>query len=90
MDSHRVRIVDCIDNSGKDHFFVELREDQFVEVAELPTHEAIETYVAKEDKQRQQFEAGKCKSYKMVIGFADRAFRIGIVKNWKEVEPITA
>ena len=73
MRHHRVRSAENIDSNPAPHLFVEIREDSWLEVTELPTHEQIEEYTANDQ---------------IYLTYHSRAFDIGIVKNWIELEPI--
>ena len=78
MNSHRVRSAKSCDSNPEKHLFVEVTEDSWLEVAELPTHNMIEDYVETEEF-----------SGKGVLRLSERAFHIGIVKNWQDEKPIT-
>jgi len=78
MKKHRVRKAKCIDDTGKDHLFIEIERETWMEVKELPTHKAIENY-----NNKQKGLKGK------PIHYETRAFDIGLIKNWKESDPIS-
>ena len=73
MEKHRVRSYASIDDNPDPGYFVEIRADQWLEVAVLPSHEAIEEHVS---------------GGELYLTYATRAFNIGIVKDWTELEPI--
>jgi len=52
MKQHRVRTAPSVDSNSKDHFFVEVELDEWVEVSSIPNkgHEAIHRYLDKEEK----------------------------------------
>ena len=80
MKQHRVRDAKALpsDPDKRPYIFVETRPDSWHEFTAIPTHAALEAWV------KENFTPTHG-----VIGYADRAFRIGIIKDWKELEPIT-
>ncbi len=75
MKEHRVRAARSTDGNPKPHLFVELEPDRWIEVVELPLHAEIHNSI-------------KAWEWRGPICYAERAFRIGIVKDWEEQEPI--
>ena len=74
MNTHRVRSYASIGENPAEEYFVEIRPDQWLGVAVIPNHEAITEHV----------ESGK-----LYLTYDTRAFNIGIVKDWVELDPIS-
>lgn len=75
MKEHRLRTAKPIDGKEEPHVFIEFKEDGWLEVTNdsTLTHKAIHVFL-------DAIEAERIKP----IMCAERAFRIGIVKEWKE------
>ena len=78
MKIHRTRKCSSIDDNPKDHLFVEMKKNKWLEVGKIPTHEAIHSELKKEEKAHQHS-----------IMIAERYFRIGGIKNWIVSSPIS-
>jgi len=79
MRVHHVRTAKSIDDNPKRHLFVEFERDSWLELKEIPPHSAIHQFIKQERKNN---------VYNMRVD--SRAFRIGIIKNWREEQPIIA
>lgn len=77
MKVHRVRTAKSTDGIDKPHLFVEFEENLWMEVKELPAHGSIEKYNSDD-------------SHHGLMLYNTRAFKVGIIKEWKEMEPIHA
>ncbi len=80
MERHRVRQAKAIDGRNNEpHTFIEVECDSFLEVISgfRPTHKAIHKYIENE-KETRVFS----------IKFNERAFHIGLIKDWIELDPI--
>lgn len=79
MEQHRVRTVKAFkkDPNQSPYIFVEVEPEHFQEFGQIPTHKELEQWIAKDKKSKSH-----------PIGYAERSFRIGIIKDWKELEPI--
>jgi hypothetical protein len=75
MKIHRIREAKSTDGIDKPHLFVEFEEDSWMEVKELPSHESIEGY--NEDSRQHG-----------LMMYDTRAFEVGIIKDWIEIESI--
>ncbi len=75
MEKHRVKSTTVTDNTK--FYFVEVKEDEWLDTTELPTHKQIHELIKKENKDN-------CFHMK----FATRAFHIGIIPNSKNEIPI--
>lgn len=80
MKEHKVREMKPEDNpaTGDLVYWVELESDRWLPLKEIPTHDAIHSFLDDEKKRG-----------KHTISFATRAFRIGIIQGkWTKLEPI--
>ena len=83
MKTHRVRSCNPIDGTINRHWFIEIEEDRWLPVASIEIngpniHRRIHGHLEHERV-----------SNTISIGFATRAFNIGIIKDWQEEKPIT-
>jgi len=77
MKKHRVRKANCIDSSGKDHLFIEVEKDRWLECKKVVPHKVIHQYLK-----------GEKRSNIMELGFATRAFDVGLIRDWREAGSI--
>jgi hypothetical protein len=77
---HRIRIARAIDDSDQPHVFLETESDTFFEInlppadVESITPDMVESFVGRVHP----------KTGIVYLCYADRAFRIGLVKDWHE------
>ena len=77
MKEHRVRTAKAVDGKDQDHLFIEVAKDKFYEVTGPADH----------DKLHELLDYMKDTGVKP-IAFNERAFHIGIIKDWKEESAI--
>ena len=73
MKAHKIRTADPIDGTKIRHKFVRVEKNRWLGVKIWPQHETIHNLL-KEERE----------SNTIYIGFANRAFHIGLIKNWRE------
>jgi hypothetical protein len=76
MKEHRVRLARPTDGKPESHVFVEMSPDTWLEVSEVPSHCEIHA------------ELSRWTENSGPITYADRAFNIGIVREWREGEAV--
>lgn len=83
--THRIRKAKSTDGKSDPHIFVELA-DGWLEVNTLPTIETLPDFLAVIERCKKLKPNGTIRKH---LRLAERAFHIGIIKDWIELEPIT-
>jgi hypothetical protein len=73
MNVHRVRKSKSLYDNARDHIFLEVEKNRWLEIESLDglTHDSIETFLDCEVRTRLR-----------VVGFTDQNFQWGTIKDW--------
>jgi len=83
MKQHRARIAKCIDDTGRDHRFIEVEPDRWLEVAIVEQENLYDLHRAIHHLLEQEQELGEFN-----LGHNTRAFAIGIIRDWQEAKAL--